>query len=1394
MAYSERQNNLFAAEDWKVAYKAFNEVDFTSYDFDTIRLSMVNYIKANFPENFNDYIESSEFIAIIELLAYLAQALAFRMDLNSRENFLETAERRDSVFKLARMLGYNPRRNVPASGLLKVTSISTDEPIVDSLGTNLSNTPVFWDDVNNPESYEQFITILNSAFSNTNRFTNPYKSGTIQNIKTELYRINKQINSNQQFPFSLNVNGVNRSFEVVDGDFVDNNFFFERHPDPLNDLGLFYRNDGLGLDSNNTGFFMLFKQGTTSSVDFNFTAPIPNRIQDVEVSGINETDFWVQEINPSGSIINKWSKIPNTVGQTLNFNSQAFGSRNLFALENLNNDAVRIKFPDGNFGNVPTGIFRVFFRTSDGVSYSIQPEEARNVTVTVPYENKTGGKYNLTFTLALQNAVTNSLPTESLASIKSRAPQTYYTQNRMVSAQDYNVFPFSQSSNIRKLKAVNKTHAGHSRYIDINDPTGTFQSIDLYADDGILYKDSASTNTFTIINQNNTADNFITNILPELLKEQSLNNFNYESQRKAWINYKGNSFDLESLDITWRPLPVAPTSSTGYITETTSVSAAGSENVLTNQYFSFRQLQENNFIKWFNPDNISEYKWTRIINVDNAGLLTSGLSTAVGPWTLSDNVPDGWKAQEVIVTLRKRLTNPEVIDVRTAMESKKTFGLGYAPTLVSTSLYGDTWYVIENENLDKTSAYSVVNAGKETGSPIDSSWILLFEYEAIDENNYKYNITLRGDRYIVQSNNNMKFFNISNVKVVDSNNKAASDIISITTFNNKPGDTERWTWYDTGSNNIGDAWYSTETAALVYPVDYALEIPLRSRETKWYDIRFKWQSNFGILRPNGQDVANTIVQDILVNDARVEVSTYFDDGTAAALTPNVTIANNLGRINRIPSNITIPFNNVTFGYNIYTSNGNVVYKQLNSGTNQVEIYQANIDGNTYSYGVTGTLYNASAVGSLVFSDGNVSAESGNLIYANLDDNNYLYVTDSTGQRSVDSILIEYNDSTERLNDEIDWHIVGTIKQPDGYTDNSKAIVAPLDSDNDLVPDRPLQYDEFVGENNLVYFEEYTDFDGYTYDQLSIGGIADFRGETKVVINYIDETLVPSNASEPVAISDLKWIVVDLYSILTTDLENDNGILKGIYVYVVEQDKVYTLLPSSTNANEVRGIETQEYYVKNGRGFSQNTLSPQNIPMIFKWQHVAPQDSRVNPSISNVVEYLVLTETYNSEIQKYLNVPGTEFPLPPTNDDLAVEFIGLNEYKSASDTLLFKSAKFKRLFGDDAEPEYRAKFRVVKLNDTVSDNEIKTQVKNAIDEYFDTSNWDFGETFYFTELSTYIHNRLRGNIGSIVILPKNTAGKFGDMFSVRPDPDELFLSTAKTIDIEIISNISNKTLS
>ena len=142
MSSTNRQNRLLLAEDWKKVYQSFRNAEFKSYDFDNLRRTMINYLRQNYPEDFNDYIESSEYLALIDLIAFLGQNISYRIDLNARENFLELAERRESILRLARLLSYNPKRNQTANGLLKFESIATTEDIVDSNGTNLANQTV----------------------------------------------------------------------------------------------------------------------------------------------------------------------------------------------------------------------------------------------------------------------------------------------------------------------------------------------------------------------------------------------------------------------------------------------------------------------------------------------------------------------------------------------------------------------------------------------------------------------------------------------------------------------------------------------------------------------------------------------------------------------------------------------------------------------------------------------------------------------------------------------------------------------------------------------------------------------------------------------------------------------------------------------------------------------------------------------------------------------------------------------------------------------------------------------------------------------------------------------------------------------------------------------------
>ena len=193
---------LLVAEDWKKVYQSFKNADFKSYDFDTLRRVMIQNLRENYPEDFNDFVDSSEYIALIDLIAYLGQSLAFRTDLNARENFIDTAERRDSILKLARLVSYTPKRNIAASGYLKFDSISTTELLTDSNGTDLSNLVINWNDTGNTNWYEQFVTILNATMPTNQQVGKPANSQTIGGIVNDEYSINLTPGSLPIYKFS----------------------------------------------------------------------------------------------------------------------------------------------------------------------------------------------------------------------------------------------------------------------------------------------------------------------------------------------------------------------------------------------------------------------------------------------------------------------------------------------------------------------------------------------------------------------------------------------------------------------------------------------------------------------------------------------------------------------------------------------------------------------------------------------------------------------------------------------------------------------------------------------------------------------------------------------------------------------------------------------------------------------------------------------------------------------------------------------------------------------------------------------------------------------------------------------------------------------------------------
>jgi hypothetical protein len=311
MATSSRQSALFGVNDWKSIYQTFREADFRSYDYETLRKSFIDYLRTYYPETFNDYIESSEFIALLDVMAFMGQGLAFRNDLNTRENFIDTAERRDSVVKLANLVSYTPKRNLTAQGFLKVTSINTTENITDLNGVNLGNLTILWNDPANPNWLEQYNTIINATLINSQKIGRPGNTSDLLGITTSEYAINIPQGTLPIAPFSSTVDGLTMNFELVSVTSLDEDYLYEIPPAPTGRFNMLYRNDKLGYGSPNTGYFFYFKQGILQNYDFTLQQQISNQVVNIDIQGVNNTDTWLYQLSAANGALSPWLQVEN---------------------------------------------------------------------------------------------------------------------------------------------------------------------------------------------------------------------------------------------------------------------------------------------------------------------------------------------------------------------------------------------------------------------------------------------------------------------------------------------------------------------------------------------------------------------------------------------------------------------------------------------------------------------------------------------------------------------------------------------------------------------------------------------------------------------------------------------------------------------------------------------------------------------------------------------------------------------------------------------------------------------------------------------------------------------------------------------------------------------------
>ena len=735
MTTTSRQNNLILNQDWTRIYQTFRNADFKSYDFENLRRVIITYLRENYPEDFNDYIESSEYLALIDAVAFLGQSLAFRIDLASRENFIELAETKESVLRIARMLSYNAKRNIAAKGLLKFTSVTTTEDILDSNGRNLQQQIISWNDPTNTNWLEQFILVLNSAMADNTEFGRSQGSAIIQGTTTEQYRFRTTSTDVPIYSFSKTVSGRGMLFEIVSTAFKNSETIYEEPPVPGNQPGFIYKNDGTGPGSPNTGFFFMFKQGTLALADFGIGVPTPNEKIAIDAADINNDDVWLFSLNSAGAQQTEWSKVSALAGNNIAYNSLSQNIRNIYSITTKENDTIDLVFADGVYGNLPQGSFRIFYRTSNGLSYTISPNELRGINIGISYLNKSGVEHTLTVGLALQSTVANSAASESIDSVRTNAPAVYYTQNRMITAEDYNLAPLSSSQNIIKIKSINRTSSGISRNFDIIDASGKYSSINAFCDDGYIYKQESEETLEFKFDSRIAVINFVRQNIESKFTDADVYNFYFTKFDKilftdsntVWQSVTSNTptgYFKNIIDNTLLKVGTYSTSSLKYL-----LSGALIKFIAPAGY----HFMPNGTLMAGLPDHpgATTFKWTKVVSVvgdgTNAGrgVLTNGL----GAVKFSDNIPTGAVANRIVPRFVNDLDIALETEIVNQCSQNLNFGLRYESIT-------STWKIITSSNINLVNDFGLGKAGDVTNTNADSSWLVAFVKES--------------DRYVVK--------------------------------------------------------------------------------------------------------------------------------------------------------------------------------------------------------------------------------------------------------------------------------------------------------------------------------------------------------------------------------------------------------------------------------------------------------------------------------------------------------------------------------------------------------------------------------------------------------------------------------------------------------------------
>jgi hypothetical protein len=97
---------------------ARQNIDLIPYDFESHAKTMIEYLRVNLPNDYQDFLESNAARVLIDAVAYEISLLAFMVNANLKQMFIPTATTRKAMFLMGKLVNYDLRGKVPSDVLV----------------------------------------------------------------------------------------------------------------------------------------------------------------------------------------------------------------------------------------------------------------------------------------------------------------------------------------------------------------------------------------------------------------------------------------------------------------------------------------------------------------------------------------------------------------------------------------------------------------------------------------------------------------------------------------------------------------------------------------------------------------------------------------------------------------------------------------------------------------------------------------------------------------------------------------------------------------------------------------------------------------------------------------------------------------------------------------------------------------------------------------------------------------------------------------------------------------------------------------------------------------------------------------------------------------------------